>query len=272
MARISMNDSGRFGSSQGGEWFTLRDDGDAALVTFLYTDPDGEDVDYFLVHETQIDGSRKIVNCNAGIEGGELHEEDCELCMAGYPRIEKLYLQLYNHETGRNEIWDRGRSYVSKISTYINKYGSLLHQPFEIVRKGRAGDQSTTYEFLEYEPDPDATLDSYEEKVEILGSLVLDATNEDMLDIIDGRFTLRDDRSNGRDSATRRGATRRSESATSPSPTRSRRSAPSSRRESEEQAAPREAIRRNTSRSVESSTRSASTESEGRRGRRVSRR
>lgn len=195
MGRVSISNSGSFSSRNVNGFFSLADDKDSAVVTFLYEDPDGEDMDYFVVHEAEVDGRRRYVNCNAiGEDGESIHPENCPLCEEGYPRVEKLFLQLYNENTDQVETWDRGRSYVSKIVTLINKYGPLVGQPFEIVRSGKKGDQRTTYEFFPEEADPDVTLDDFPEKSELLGTLILDLDEEQMWDVVDGKFTLDDNR------------------------------------------------------------------------------
>lgn len=211
MARVSIKESGKYGTGTANGFFSLADDGDSAVVTFLYEDPNGEDMDYFVVHRAEIDERERYVNCNAIDEDGNLHPEDCPLCEEGYPRTEKLFIQLYNEDTDQVETWDRGRSYVSKIVTLINKYGSLVNQPFEIVRSGRKGDQRTSYEFFPEVPDEKATLDDFPEKSELLGSLILDLNEDQMYDVIDGRFTLDDNSSRNRRGSSR-GASSRNES------------------------------------------------------------
>jgi hypothetical protein len=198
MGRVSISNSGSFSSGNANGFFSLADDKDSAVVTFLYEDQHGEDIDYFVVHEAEVDGRRRYVNCNAiGEDEESIHPENCPLCEEGYPRVEKLFLQLYNENTDQVETWDRGRSYVSKIVTLINKYGPLVGQPFEIVRNGKKGDQRTTYEFFPEESEADATLDDFPEKSELLGTLILDLDDEQMWDVVDGKFTL-DDNSRGR--------------------------------------------------------------------------
>ena len=206
MARVSIQKSGSFSSGTNNEFFTLADHGDSAIVTLLYDDPDGEDIDYFVVHEADIDGRRRYINCNAiGEDGETVNPENCPMCQNGFPRIEKLFLQLYNHDTEKVETWDRGRSYVQKIVTFINKYGSLVTQPFEIIRSGEKGDQRTTYEFLPERPEDNATLEDFPEKSELLGTLILELNEDQMYDVVDGRFTLQEDRQSSR-SNSRRGS------------------------------------------------------------------
>ena len=218
MGRVSISKSGSYGSASANGFFSLADDKDSAVVTFLYEEEDGSDIDYFVVHQVEVDGRNRYVNCNAISEDGEgIHPENCPLCEEGYPRIEKLFLQLYNENTGQVETWDRGRSYVQKIVTLINKYGPLVNQPFEIIRSGKKGDQRTTYEFFPESPNDEVTLDDFPEKSELLGTLILDLDEDQMFDVIDGKFTLEDNsnrRANSRSNgpAPRRGSNRESNS------------------------------------------------------------
>ena len=218
MGRVSINKSGSYGSATANGFFSLADDKDSAVVTFLYEEEDGSDMDYFVVHQVEVDNRNRYINCNAISEDGEsIHPENCPLCEEGFPRIEKLFLQLFNENTNQVETWDRGRSYVQKIVTLINKYGPLVNQPFEIIRSGKKGDQRTTYEFFPESPNDEVTLDDFPEKSQLLGTLILDLDEDQMFDVIDGKFTLEDNynrkgnsRSNG--PAPRRGSNRETQS------------------------------------------------------------
>ena len=232
MGRMSMNNSGKFASQGNNDFFFLADDGDVASVRMLYDQPDGSDMDYYLVHEVEIDGKKRYVACNALSEdGNSLHTEDCPLCQAGYKRLEKLFIQLYIPEEDAVKTWDRGRNFVQKIQTYINRYGSLVNYPIEIERKGKAGDSNTTYELFVMENDG-STLEDFPEKQELLGTFILSVTADEMQDMVDGTYTTeapaesnnRRERTDRRQAAPRNSAPR-TESAPAQSP------APSSRRE-----------------------------------------
>ena len=189
MAKIGLGNAGKYTSNGNGGYFTLVDDGDSAVVRFLYDQPDGSDIDYFLVHQVEIDGKRRWVSCNGVDEEGNLHKEDCPLCKSGNRPQEKLFLQLLNMDTNEVQVWERGKTYVQKILTYLNRYGNLSAVPMEIVRQGKKGDQQTTYEFFVLDKDGQdlSTLDV--EKLEIEGTLVIKASNEDMEDMIEGIYT-----------------------------------------------------------------------------------
>lgn len=192
MAKISINDAGKF-SSTSSEYFTLKDDGDIAEVRFLYDEPDGSDMDYYLVHqvETEVNGKKikKYVSCLAVDEEGHMHRDDCPLCQAGYKVQEKLFLQLYDETDGKIKVWERGKTFVGKIVSFLNRYGALVGQPIEIERKGKKGDQGTTYEMFALEKD-NKTLEDFPPKLDIEGTFVVKATKADMLDMIDGVYNF----------------------------------------------------------------------------------
>lgn len=45
--KIGIGNAGKYQSSGNGGYFSLKDDGDSAVVRFLYNQPDGSDIDYF---------------------------------------------------------------------------------------------------------------------------------------------------------------------------------------------------------------------------------
>ena len=228
MGRMSMNNSGKFASQGNNDFFFLADDGDVASVRMLYDQPDGSDMDYYLVHEVEIDGKKRYVACNAlSDDGNSIHTDNCPLCQAGYKRLEKLFIQMYIPDEDVVKTWDRGRNFVQKIQTYINRYGSLVNYPIEIERKGKAGDSNTTYELFVMENDGQ-TLEDFPEKQELLGTFILEVSAEDMEAMVDGTYTQeeasdnnRRDRSDRRQASPRSGsqAPRSRESASAPSNT-----------------------------------------------------
>ena len=189
MAKISLANSGKYSSGATNDFFTLADDGDIARVRFLYEEPDGSDVDYFLVHEVEVDGKKRYAACLAVDDEGNLHPDDCPLCQAGYKRIEKLFLQVYVEDEDKVKTWDRGKTFVSKIMTYINRYGSLVAQPIEIERRGKKGSTNTTYEMFPLEKDGKTVAD-FPEKQDLLGTFILDLTPDECYQVLDGTYVL----------------------------------------------------------------------------------
>lgn len=212
MAKISLQNAGKYSTGGSNDFFTLQDDGDVARVRFLYEDPEGEDVDYYVVHEVEIDGKKRYVACLAIDDEGQVHPEDCPLCQAGYKRVEKLFLQLYVEDEDKVKTWDRGKTFVPKILTYINRYGSLVSQPIEIERRGKKGDTNTTYELFPLEKD-NATLDQFPEKQQLLGTFILDLGIEECEQVLDGTYVIPN--SEGDSSNSNAGSRRRTNSSES---------------------------------------------------------
>lgn len=188
MSRLGLNQAGRFNSG-GTDYFSLADDGDKAVVTFLYDDPEGNDVDFYLVHEIEVEGRRRYVSCKA-VHGDKEDPSLCPLCQEKFKRMDKLYLQLYNHDSGKVEVWERGRNFVPKISRMINKFEYLVEQTFEIERIGRKGDTQTTYEIERIEEVLDRDLSEFPEKIDVEGSVILNLTEDEMWDVVDGTYKL----------------------------------------------------------------------------------
>ena len=116
MARIGITNVGKYQGGNNGGYFTLSDDGDSATVRFLYNQPDGSDIDFFLVHEVEIEGKRRYVSCNAVDEDGNMHLDDCPLCKSGNKPKEKLFLQLVDeNDLNTVKVWERGSKFVAKI-------------------------------------------------------------------------------------------------------------------------------------------------------------
>lgn len=188
MGRIGLDNSGKFSSGQT-DYFQLVDDGDTAVVTFLYDDPDGNDMDFYVVHPVEIDGRRKYIGCNA-VDGDTDNPDNCPLCQEKFKRQERLFLQLYNHDTQKVEVWERGQSFVAKIIRMIKKFEFLVEQDFEIERIGKKGDQRTTYEITPVNEVLDRQLDEFPDRVEIEGNLILKLTDDELWDVVDGNYKL----------------------------------------------------------------------------------
>lgn len=189
MARIGITNVGKYQGGNNGGYFTLSDDGDSATVRFLYNQPDGSDIDFFLVHEVEIEGKRRYVSCNAVDEDGNMHTDDCPLCKSGNKAKEKLFLQLVDeNDLNTVKVWERGSKFVAKIVTYLNKFGDLSSIPIEIVRRGKKGDTSTQYEFLPGAPDG-RNLKDFAQRQEIEGTIVIKASKQDMINMLNNNYS-----------------------------------------------------------------------------------
>ena len=142
MARFNFEESENYGAVKN-NYFNLKDDGDTAVVRFLYNDIN--DVEGVAVHEVKI-GDRTIdVEC---IRAYNEPVDKCPLCNAGHPVSAKMYIPVYDQTSKESKIWKRGKTFFGRIAKLCERYRPLVGVPIEVVRNGKAGEKTTTYELL----------------------------------------------------------------------------------------------------------------------------
>ena len=177
MARFNAQTAENYGGNGGHGFFSLANDKDTARVRFMYNGI--EDLQGYAVHEVEIDGRKRYVNCLR-----EYNEpiDNCPFCADHRFQLAKLYVPLYVlDEKGNGEVklWERGKKFISKIASICSRYPNLVSHIFEIERNGKKGEQTTTYEIYEVDQD-DTILEDLPEVPEIVGGVVLDKSYEDM--------------------------------------------------------------------------------------------
>lgn len=177
MSRFNMADSDNYGNNNSGSFFTLKDDKDTAKVRFLYNTID--DVEGYVVHEIEVDGKKRYVNC---LRNYNDPIDKCPFCAAQMKVKPKLFIKLYNEDAKECQIWERGKNYFQRIASLAAHYNPLVNQIVEVERSGKKGDMQTTYEFYPTENKP-VNLDDYE-CAEPLGTIILDKTEEEMNEFI----------------------------------------------------------------------------------------
>ena len=182
MGRFGVHEADNYGGQGGGGFFSLKNDKDVATVRFMYNTID--DVEGFAVHEIEVDGRKRYVNC---LREYNQPVDDCPLCAAKYRVLAKVFVHVYDEETQEVKIWDRGKTFFSKISSLCARYNPLVSTPFEIERNGKKGDTNTTYETYALETD-DLTLEDLPEVPELLGTLILDKTYEELEFYLDNGY------------------------------------------------------------------------------------
>lgn len=179
MARFTANEADNYGGQGNGSFFSLKNDKDTAVVRFMYNTL--EDIEGFAVHEVEIGGKKRYVNCLR-----EYNEpvDNCPLCAARYKVLAKLFVMLYDVDAEEVKVWDRGKTFLSKLSSLCARYNPLVATPFEIERQGKKGDTNTTYETFAMQSD-DMTLEDLPEVPELLGGLILDKSYEELQFFLD---------------------------------------------------------------------------------------
>lgn len=178
MARFGANEVDNYGSNGGGSFFSLKDDGDVARVRFMYNSM--EDVVGYAVHEVEIDGKKRYVNC---LRAYNEPKSNCPFCADNQFQRAKLYIPMYDIDNDEVKIWERGKQFFAKMSAICARYSNadtpLVAHTFDVERHGKKGDTGTVYEIYETGVD-DTTLEDLPEIPEILGTIILDKSAEDM--------------------------------------------------------------------------------------------
>lgn len=213
--RFGVNDVDNYGGNGGSSFFSLKNDGDVARVRFLYNTM--EDVVGYAVHQITIDGKSRYVNC---LRSYNDPKSKCPFCEANNFQRAKLYIPLYDIDEGEVKVWERGKNFFQKMSAICARYSNattpLVSHTFDIERHGKKGDTSTVYEVYETGVD-ETTLEDLPEVPEVLGSIILDKSEEEMREFLDTGSFPTGDVSNRRESKSdnqptgRRTPSRRSE-------------------------------------------------------------
>lgn len=186
MPRINVNEVENYNTSSSGEFFSLKNDKDTAVVHFLAETID--DLDILVVHKVKVGDKYKNINCLR--RAGE-PIDNCPLCAAGYKQDVRVFVQLYDVNEDKVKIWDRGRSFVRQLEPFARRTKILYTNPFEIERQGAAGDMKTTYGIFPLEVNEDypaITADDLPERVEICGpekSIVLDKSYDELVNFVE---------------------------------------------------------------------------------------
>lgn len=140
MSRFSFQDADKYGAGKS-NYFSLKDDGDTAVIRFLYNDIN--DVQGVAVHSIQV-GDRTIdVEC---LRAYDEPVDNCPLCAAGIKQNAKIFIPVYDEDAKESKIWTRGKSYFGELSSLCARYNPLVSTPIEIERIGKKGDTNTKYQ------------------------------------------------------------------------------------------------------------------------------
>lgn len=187
MGRFSVNEADNYGNSSSSSFFSLKGDGDVARVRFMYNNM--EDVSGYAVHQVEVDGKRRFVNC---LRSYNEPKSKCPLCESGNFQRARLYIPLYvytekdkdgNYSGGEVQLWERGKNFFAKISGVCARYASgntpLVSSVFEIERHGKPNDTGTQYEIFKVGED-DTTLEDLPEVPEVIGTVILDKSKDEL--------------------------------------------------------------------------------------------
>lgn len=173
MARFTMAEADNYSQSNAGSYFSLKDDKNTARVRFLYETVD--DIVGYAVYKVQVGDKERYVNA---IRAYNEPIENDPFAMAGYKVQAKLFIPLLNEDTGEVQIWERGKTYFSRLASMASRYNPLYNEIVEIERNGKKGDTKTDYQFYPIESKP-INIDEIDIP-DPLGTIILDKTYEEM--------------------------------------------------------------------------------------------
>lgn len=182
MARFNTETADKYGGQGGAGYFSLKNDKDVAQVRFMYNSID--DVTGYAVHEVEIDGKKRYVNC---LREYNQPVDTCPFCREKMYTTAKLFIPIYNIDQDRVQIWERGKKFISKISSICARYPNVVSHIFEIERNGKPHETTTTYEIYEVDKD-DTKMEDLPEPTDVLGTIVLDKSADDMEFFLDNGY------------------------------------------------------------------------------------
>lgn len=174
MARVSYEESEKYFSGSGSDWFQLRNDGDVARVQFMLNSI--EDIPIFSTHKVKVGDKERYVDC---LRNPQDPIDACPFCAAGMRANAIRFIIMYQHDDGKIKIWERGRQFISKLQGLINRYNPLEQKVFEIERHGKAGDTNTKYEIYPLDGVEPVSMDDVEVP-DLEGTLIMQKTADEM--------------------------------------------------------------------------------------------
>ena len=187
MAQISYEDVNTNDNEYSVGFFSLKHDGDEAIVRILCDSL--SDLDIFSVHPVTV-GQSSFPNRNVSCLRTP-HEplEKCPFCAKGEKIKQRVYIKMlqYDPQTRKPSamIWDRPANvFVPMIKSYIDNYGPLTQIMCKIIRHGSGLD--TKYDIIPNLNPQMYNLNDYPvdmsgfEDFKVLGRMVLDKTADEM--------------------------------------------------------------------------------------------
>lgn len=157
MAQISYDaipETANNSSSNGIDFFMLRNDGDEAIVRIMHDDVAGFNI--FAYHEGNVGGKKRKINC---IRDPKDSIDNCPLCASGSSVKYCMYINMLQYSqdaegkmVSKPVVWERSLSYANRLKGLINEYGPLSDCIFKIKRNGAAGSMETTYDIFFQNP------------------------------------------------------------------------------------------------------------------------
>ena len=168
-------------------FFTLKNDGDYAIVRFM--EGSVNDFDLLTVHDVKVNDKYRKLNC---LRNANEPIENCPGCKANLKVSTKIFIHLLQYEQDENgaivakpKVWERSLFYANQLKDLIINYGDLKNCIFKITRNGKPNDMKTTYNIMYcpphmYPPENYPLQPELFDNYSALGTVVLDKTASDI--------------------------------------------------------------------------------------------
>lgn len=148
LEQVSKVTSNKEDKSKVGYFNSLKNDGDEAIVRFVYSNP--SQFDLLVVHKVKVGDFYRYISC---LRNGLEPVEKCPLCAKEEKVISRFFVKMVEYvrdEKGnivpRAVVWDRPANFSQTIKNLIDEYGDLSTMVFKVKRKGAKGDMKTSYD------------------------------------------------------------------------------------------------------------------------------
>lgn len=177
-------------------FFNLKDDGDEAIVRFLYDSV--EEFEIFSVHSIYVGGKPRKISC---LRSPKEPIDNCPLCKDEQQVQQRFYVRLIQYVKDENgnivalpKIWERSKGFAQTLKGLLDEYGPLKDNVFKVKRFGKAGTKETTYQAFfcnprVYKPDIYPNNEELFKGYKVLGGLVIDKNFDEVQYFVDnGEF------------------------------------------------------------------------------------
>ena len=135
-----------------GYFNSLKNDGDEAIVRFIYTD--ASEFDLLWVHNIKVGDFYRYISCLRTNAAEPI--DKCPLCEKGEQLKARFFIKLVEYVKDENgniiaqaKVWDRpAKTFAKQIKSFLDEYGNLQNIVFKIKRRGVKGDMNTSYDIL----------------------------------------------------------------------------------------------------------------------------
>lgn len=176
MARFNLNRADDFGGQGGAGFFRLKGRHEAH-IRFLYNDI--SEVEGYAVHEIDLDGKKRYVDCLCGPDDSK---DKCPLCREGNWVQVRYFVPVYDEDLDQVLTWDRGKAFGRRLEKLFEKYAEeepLCATSFTVTRA--FNEDGTAYYPIDYDYDDGAELSDFPEYTQVIyGRLVLRKTAEEI--------------------------------------------------------------------------------------------